>query len=58
MTLMCAMEWGVYAMSAAFCVLLVAFTLALVPETKGLPLERCGGAPGLKLELFPLAAAQ
>lgn len=41
LTMMCKMRFYVFVMAGAFCLALVAFTIAFVPETKGLHLERC-----------------
>lgn len=62
LTMMCYMEYGVFIMAAGFCILFILFSLFLIPETKGVPLEQVqevlrthwlwgrmqpnGGAPG------------
>jgi len=40
LTMLCGMEWGVYILSAAFCVLQLAFSLWCYPETRGLSLAQ------------------
>lgn len=40
LTMLCAMEWGVYVMSAFFCVVMLVFSLWCYPETRGLSLEQ------------------
>ena len=38
-TMLCALEWRVYIFFSAFCLLGIAFTMAFIPETKGLGIE-------------------
>lgn len=38
--LQCKMQWGVFCMAAGFCLLFILFSLFLIPETRGVPLDR------------------
>jgi len=40
LSMLCAMEWGVFLFFAGFVVLMTCFVFFLLPETKGLPIER------------------
>ncbi|KAI7844792.1 hypothetical protein COHA_001672 [Chlorella ohadii] len=40
LTMMCKMTWGVFVFSAGFCLLFILFSLFMIPETKGVPLDQ------------------
>jgi hypothetical protein len=39
-SMLCAMEWGVFLFFAGFVVIMTIFVIVLVPETKGVPVEK------------------
>ena len=40
LSMLCSMKWGVFLFFAGFCVLMTIFIYFLLPETKGVPVER------------------
>eukprot|EP00887_Chlorella_sp_A99_P000017 scaffold16.g17.t1 len=40
LTVMCALQYGVFVLSAVMCALFVLFSIFLIPETKGVPMEK------------------